>query len=124
VVEDDAPTLELMAEILTSMATHVSPVADPRKALELVGRNRYDAIFLDLNMPHMDGFELIRSVRCSTTNRTTPVVIVTGSGETKDLSRAFELGATLYLTKPIDKRKLIRLFETVRGHTLRRAPKT
>ncbi|MFY9740399.1 MAG: response regulator, partial [Candidatus Sulfotelmatobacter sp.] len=77
VVEDDMLSLELMEEVLTSLKAEVSSVNDGQQAATLLSENRFDGIFMDLEMPTMHGFELARRVRESSRNRLTPIVVVT-----------------------------------------------
>jgi|ERR1700677_2583188 CheY-like chemotaxis protein len=118
VVEDDALNLELMAEVLTSFKAQVSPVNEARKAAAVVNQERFDGIFLDLEMPTMHGFELAKHIRQSSWNRTTPIVVVTGSDEKATMQQAFAMGATFFLQKPIDRQKLSGLYRAARGSFL------
>ncbi|MGC1373753.1 MAG: response regulator [Candidatus Sulfotelmatobacter sp.] len=114
-VEDDVPSLELMKEVFTSLEAEVSAVDNSENAAALINRQRFDGIFLDLEMPSPDGFQLARLIRKSSFNKSTPIVIVTGVDDRSFMERAFSIGAPLYLQKPIDRQKLSRLFRTVRG---------
>jgi CheY-like chemotaxis protein len=115
IVEDDAPTLELMAEVFTSLQAEVVPLIDSKKAAALVQHERFDGIFLDLEMPHLDGFELTRQIRETSWNKSTPIIIVTAREDRQTMHRAFETGATFFVQKPVDTQRLIRLFRTARG---------
>jgi CheY-like chemotaxis protein len=114
-VEDDLPSLELMAEVFLSLKADVCPVNDSQSAVQLVGRRKFDGIFLDLEMPHVSGLELAREVRHSSWNKSTPIVIVTGRDDRHTMQQAFSIGATFFLLKPVDRQKLTTLFRTVRG---------
>jgi CheY-like chemotaxis protein len=118
VVEDDAPSLELMSEVFSSLKAEVSAVAESQQAAAMINRQRFDGIFLDLGMPTPDGFQLARLIRNSPANKSTPIVIVTGVDDKDAMQQAFSLGATFFLQKPIDRQKLTRLFRTVRGGML------
>ncbi len=115
VVEDDVASLELMAEVFTSLEADVRPISDSQKAASLVNQEKFDGIFLDLEMPNLHGFELARQIRSSSRNKSTPIVIVTGRDDRKTMQDAFAIGATFFLQKPVDRPKLSRLFRTVRG---------
>src|SRR6266403_4051246 len=118
VVEDHIPSLELMAEVFTSLEAEVWPLSDSREAASLIDKEKFDGIFLDLEMPDMSGFELARKIRESSWNKTTPIVIVTGRDEKETMREAFALGATFFLQKPVDRQRLSVLFRTVRGGML------
>ena len=115
VVEDDPASLELMTEVLRSLEAEVRPISDSQKAAILVNQEKFDGIFLDLEMPNLNGFALAQEVRTSSWNRLTPIVIVTGRDERDTMQQAFATGGTFFLQKPIDKRKLALLFRAVRG---------
>jgi DNA-binding response OmpR family regulator len=118
VVEDDVAQLELMTEIFASLEAEVHPVSDSLKAAALVNQERFDGIFLDLEMPGLHGLDLIRRIRKSSWNQSTPIIIVTGRDERDTMHEAFKIGATFYLQKPIDRRKLSVLFRAARGSML------
>jgi CheY-like chemotaxis protein len=115
VVEDDVASLELMEEVFSSLKADVRGVGESSKAAELVNRERFDGIFLDLEMPSMNGFDLSRWIRNSSWNRSTPIIIVTGRDDRQTMQRVFASGATFYLQKPVDRHKLTNLYRTVRG---------
>jgi CheY-like chemotaxis protein len=118
VVEDDIASLELMTEVFTFLEAEVCPVSDSQKAAGLVNQERFDGIFLDLEMPNLHGFDLARLIRKSSRNKSTPIVVVTGRDQRDTLQQAFTIGATFYLQKPVDRQKLSILFRTVRGGML------
>jgi len=118
IVEDDIASLELMAEIFTSLNAEVCAVGDSAKAADLVNREKFDGIFLDLEMPHMNGFDLARRIRQTSWNKTAPIVIVTGGDDRRTMQEVFAVGATFFLQKPVDRQKLTRLFRTLRGTLL------
>ena len=62
VVEDDIASLALMSEVFTSLEAEVRPVRDGREAAGLIDKERFDGIFLDLEMPNMHGFELAKRI--------------------------------------------------------------
>ena len=115
IVEDDPASLELMEEVFSSLKANVHGVSESGKAAELVNRQRFDGIFLDLEMPSMNGFDLARWIRNSSWNRSTPIIIVTGRDDRQTMKEVFASGATFYLQKPVDRAKLSNLFRTVRG---------
>lgn len=115
IVEDDTASLELMEEVFLSLKADVHGVNESSKAAELVNRERFDGIFLDLEMPSMSGFDLARWIRNSSWNRSTPIIIVTGRDDRQTMQQVFANGATFYLQKPVDRQKLSNLFRTVRG---------
>ena len=118
VVEDDPASLELMTEVFTSLKAEVCAVNDSAEAVGIINHERFDGIFLDLEMPNLNGFDLARLVRKSSSNKSTPIVIVTGRDERQTMQEVFALGATFFLQKPVDRQKLSILFRTVSGGML------
>lgn len=118
VVEDNIPSLELMTEVFTSLKAEVRPISDSEKAVAIVNQEKFDGIFLDLEMPNLNGFDLARLVRKSSWNKSTPIIIVTGRDERQTMQDAFAIGATFFLQKPVDRQKLSTLFRTVSGGML------
>ena len=115
VVEDDPATLEFMSEVLRAQDVQVHPVGDSLEALGVISEEKFDGIFLDLQMPNLDGFELARRIRQSALNRKTPIVIVTGREEKDIMGLAFRAGGTFFLHKPVDRYKLTELMNSTRG---------
>ncbi len=118
VVEDDLASLELMTEVFTSLKAEVRPISDSEKAVTAINQERFDGIFLDLEMPNLNGFDLARLVRKSSWNKSTPIIIVTGRDERQTMRESFAIGATFFLQKPVDRQKLSMLFRTVTGGML------
>jgi len=118
VVEDDIANLELMTEVFKTLEAEVRPLNDSESAARVVTQENFDGIFLDLEMPKLNGFELAQKIRESSWNRLTPIVIVTGRGDRDTMQKAFALGATFFLQKPVDRQKLNSLLRTVRGTLL------
>ncbi len=115
VVEDDIASLELMTEVFTSLKAEVRPISASETAVGMVNQEKFDGIFLDLEMPTLNGFDLAHLIRKSSWNKSTPIVIVTGRDERQTMQDAFAIGATFFLQKPVDRQKLTLLFRTVSG---------
>ena len=115
VVEDDLASLELMVEVFTDLKAEVQPVSDSEKAVGMINQEKFDGIFLDLEMPNLSGFDLARLIRKSSWNKSTPIIIVTGRDERDTMQQVFSIGATFFLQKPVDRQKLSILFRTVCG---------
>ena len=100
--DDNLPSLELMREILETSGHRVMEAVDGRDALDLVHQNRPDLVFLDLQMPVMDGFRVIQELRNDIRFRRLPVVAVTASAMLGDRERAIAAGFDSYIAKPIN----------------------
>lgn len=120
VVEDNADDVELFLAALRKVQAdleievNAQTISDGALAAAKLKERKFDAIFLDINLPPPDGMELTRMIRSSTLNRTTPIVILTGADGRGLLTRAFEAGASMFLFKPIDRRQLMRLMQMAR----------
>jgi len=115
VVEDDQRVLEFIGEVLLSLGAEVTAYSDSEQALQAINEEGFAGIFLDLQMPGLDGLALSRHVRCSAWNSKTPVVIVTGNINRMVMQSAFRAGATFYIEKPVDRAKIARLFMAIRS---------
>lgn len=105
-VDDDPIMREFAAVHLSTDAAKVTVGADGVEALKAVAEAEFDVILLDLEMPQMDGFEVLSRLRADERTRRTPVVVVTGREDVSAVDRAFQAGATSFLVKPINWRLL------------------
>jgi len=115
VVEDDQPMLQLLGEVLTKMGAEPRLVSSSRHALELIEREKFDGIFLDLVMPEMDGLELARRIRGSKSNATVALVMITASPEPDAMRDSFQAGVNFFLHKPVTVQQLGKLLNAARG---------
>ena len=115
VVDDDPLMCELIRDVLESADITSRSPSDSKQASILIREEKFDAVFLDVNMPAPDGIALARQVRASGINRTTPIVMITGENDRGLLSRVFEAGATFVLFKPVDRHRLMRLLRVSEG---------
>jgi CheY-like chemotaxis protein len=101
VVDDVPDNLTLMSGILKG-AYHVKVARSGQRALEIVHSDTPpDIVLLDVMMPEMDGFEVMRRIRADVRSNTIPVIFVTAMTEAANEEAGFELGAVDYLTKPV-----------------------
>jgi CheY-like chemotaxis protein len=104
---DDDPILREFAQVnLASAAAEIDVAADGVEALEALSRQRYDLLLVDLDMPRMDGFELLAHLRADPATAHLPVVVETGREDVEAIDRAFRAGATAFVTKPLNWRLL------------------
>jgi CheY-like chemotaxis protein len=71
VVEDDPAGLELITEVFASLQAQVRPIADSQKAAVVINQEKFDGIFLDLEMPNLHGLALAQKIRESSWNKLT-----------------------------------------------------
>lgn len=100
VVEDHFINQEMICEMLRRLGCIVDMASNGKEAVECVSNNGYDAIFMDLQMPVMDGYEATREIRKMVEEQSTPIIALTANHLKKDLDRCIEAGMNDYLTKP------------------------
>ena len=111
VVDDDERLYELIASYLEQ--NDVSPVSarNGRRALDLIEREAFDAVLLDVMMPGMDGLSVLKALRARWSNL--PVIMLTAKGDETDRVVGLELGADDYLAKPFSPRELLARLKAV-----------
>jgi DNA-binding response OmpR family regulator len=106
VVDDDPILLEFASVYLTTPMSTVALAPDASTALELLAREQFDIALLDIDMPGMNGFELVECIRGQDKLRNLPIVMVTGREDIVSIDRAYAVGATSFVTKPVNWRQL------------------
>ena len=115
VVEDNDDMRELFCTVLDGSGYHSIPASDGMDALNIMEKEYIDLIVADIMMPHMDGFELVKSLRDA--GYTLPIMMVTAKDQFEDMQRAFRAGTDDYMIKPINVKELVLRVEAL----LRRA---
>jgi CheY-like chemotaxis protein len=99
---------------------HLHHVVDGREGLDFLGRTgkyvnapRPDLIFLDLNMPRMNGSEFLAAIKADDRFKSIPVVVLTTSDVEKDVIISYRLGASSYITKPVDMPQFIKAVQQI-----------
>jgi len=103
-VEDDAEMLDLTAYVLRRERFVVVEASDGPMALRRWKADRPDVVVLDLGLPGLDGFEVLRKIRED--DETTPVLVLTARSQAQDILRCFNLGTDDFLPKPFEFREL------------------
>lgn len=115
VVDDDSATCELIREALTGAEIDCLAFTRSERAVPHLATEKFDAIFLDVNMPAPDGIELTCKIRSGGLNASTPIMVITGEDDRGLLARAFSSGANYFLYKPVDRRDILRLLRATHG---------
>lgn len=105
-VDDDPDTLRLVSLMLQRQGYDVESASNGAQALKMIGLESPDLILLDVMMPDMDGFEVARRIRSTTSSANVPIIMFTAKAEVEDRVKGFEAGADDYLTKPTQPREL------------------
>ncbi len=115
VIEDDDRVAGMVEEGLTQEGNSVAVAADGAAGLSLALENSWDVVVVDVELPTLDGFEVVARLRA--TGSTTPILMLTGRDTQEDIVRGLDTGADEYLTKPFDFVELsARLRALVRRH--------
>jgi diguanylate cyclase (GGDEF)-like protein len=102
VVDDDPVMRLLMLEMLGQVGLDAIEAENGAQALELVQSHAPVLILLDVDMPGMDGFAACRAIRNIASCATVPIIMVTGGDDIEAVTRAYEVGATDFVSKPIN----------------------
>jgi DNA-binding response OmpR family regulator len=107
IVDDEESTRLLLARILTSdMDVEVTLAGTCEQAVRLGTGFAYDAILLDLMMPGIGGFGVLKALRSNSPNVATPIIIVSVLSEPDTVARCMQAGASAYLVKPVERNSL------------------
>lgn len=121
-VEDDPGDVRLTREALTSKKMHITMhhVPDGIEAMAFLRKEgaytdtmRPDLILLDLNLPRMDGREVLAELQKETQLKRIPVIVLTTSAGEEDILAAYDMNANCYITKPVDWKQFIKVVELI-----------
>jgi type II secretory ATPase GspE/PulE/Tfp pilus assembly ATPase PilB-like protein/CheY-like chemotaxis protein len=114
-VEDEEQLRRVMKDLLEREGYTVAEARDGVQALDQVDRLAPDVIILDLNLPGIDGYNVLTQLRSRPATRAIPVVVLTAKGDEDNEVRVFELGADDFITKPFRAKALSARLEAVLG---------
>jgi len=104
IIDDDEKLAKLVEEYCAGYDIKVTSAYLPSKGVELLNHNDFDAIILDVMLPEMDGFEVVKTIRGFSE---IPIIMLTARGDVMDRVVGLELGADDYLPKPFEPRELV-----------------
>ena len=117
-IDDDTELADVMKPVLSDYSIDLSSASKPQRGLQMLGRERYDVVLLDVMLPEMNGFEVCREIRRDpSVYGDVWVIFLTARSELTDLVVGLETGADDYITKPFEPRELVARIHAV----LRRA---
>src|SRR6476661_10400724 len=108
-VVEDSPMMRQLLVFALSRVRHlrVTEADDGVDGLRKLAAGKFDIILTDINMPIMDGLKLVKRVRSDPTHKDVPIIIITTENSEEDRQRALQLGASAYITKPIQAPQVI-----------------
>src|SRR5215469_18252462 len=116
VVEDESRMVELLRRGLTEEGHVVICASDGAEGLSLAHHYEFDVIILDVMMPRLDGFQMLKAMRAE--GNRTPAIMLTAKDTVPDIVRGLDLGADDYLTKPFSFDELVARLRAVKRRTL------
>lgn len=113
-VVDDSNTMRTMVTFtLESVGHRVTEAADARIALELTGTTEFDLVITDVNMPGMNGIELVRQLRKLECMKFKPILVLTTEDSAQRKAEGRQAGATGWIVKPFDPQALLQILPRV-----------
>ena len=118
-VDDERHIVRLVEVNLQRAGYEVVTAYDGREALEKVKAEKPDLVVLDVMMPYMDGFEVLKNLKSDPTTAEIPVIMLTAKAQDADVFRGWQSGVDCYLTKPFNPMELLtfvkRIFDSTEG---------
>ena len=102
VVDDDESNREMLRRRLERLGHSVGIAEHGRRALEMLGGESFDLMLLDLQMPELNGYQVLERLRADATLRDLPVIVLSASDDTSRIAHCIEMGAADYLPKPFE----------------------
>ncbi len=114
IIDDDEKLNQLLTDFLSDFGFHTLSAVHPQKGFKMLKQKSPDLVILDLMLPGMDGFEVCKTIRQSSS---VPIIMLTARGEVMDKVVGLELGADDYLPKPFEPRELVARIHSVLRRT-------
>jgi len=112
IVEDSATMRSLIVSTIAPLGEFtIVEAANGFDALRILPREKVDLVITDINMPDINGLELVSFIKNNPHYRTTPLLIISTEGSDRDREKGLSLGADAYLVKPFDPRQLQELIQ-------------
>jgi len=106
-VADDSPSIrKFVSFALTMKGFEIISASDGMEALEKLPAEKINLVITDLNMPNLDGFELIKAIRNNDEYREIPIIILSSLAGSEEIQKGMDCGANSYLIKPFDPKRI------------------
>lgn len=107
-IAEDSPTIrKFISFSLAAKGYDIISVTDGMEALEQLPKEKVNLIITDLNMPNLDGFELIKSIRANPEMNDVPIIILSSLTGNEEIEKGISCGADSYLLKPFDPKRIL-----------------
>ena len=107
IADDDPQTIIMLEFKLKSLGHEILSANDGGQALEMAASESPDLVLLDLNMPVLDGFQVLRRLKSDGVTKDIPVIMLSAHGQEKEVVTGLEIGAVDYVSKPFSFAELI-----------------
>jgi DNA-binding response OmpR family regulator len=107
IVDDNPTSAELVERLVRGEGMDPVKCLGGREALALLDAEHFDAVILDLMMPEVDGYEVLRKLQAKSRTAQLPVIVLSAKSTRLDVDKALEMGARHYLTKPFNRLELV-----------------
>ena len=106
VVDDEEVIRKFLRIHLAKLGYEVEEAEDGLKAIEQLGKERFDLLICDIIMPQKDGWEVVKEVKSNPKTMNIPIMMLTAKNEDSDMFKGYDMGASYYMTKPFTKAQL------------------
>ena len=113
IVDDEMPTRTLFRIMLQGAGYDTVEAEDGEEALALIAEQIPDVVLLDVMMPNMDGFAVCATLRANEATASLPILMLSADTSSGTAVKGKEVGANMFLTKPVPRPKLLQILETV-----------
>ncbi|RKY31995.1 MAG: hypothetical protein DRP67_01630 [Candidatus Omnitrophota bacterium] len=112
-IEDDPDTLVYISKILKREGYEVEEAENGEEGLKKFRETKPDLVVLDIMLPGIDGWEVLKRIKSGLRSRKTPVVMLTAKDTDMDKLKGYEFGADFYITKPFNMEKLLLIIRNI-----------
>jgi two-component system alkaline phosphatase synthesis response regulator PhoP/two-component system response regulator VicR len=115
VCDDERHIVRLIQVNLERQGYQVVTAYDGKEGLEKIRAENPNLVVLDVMMPYMDGFEVLKTIRREADTENLPVIMLTAKAQDKDVFEGYHYGADMYLTKPFNPMELVTFVKRILG---------
>ena len=117
-IDDDPFTCNIMAMLFQTDGYSVAAASNGAKGLELAAKDMPQLFIIDLMLPNMSGYEIIRAIRGDNSFKHIPILVCTAKNGSVDIHKSFDIGADDYISKPFDTKRLRYKVKKLLGHPI------